>query len=231
MNCLRIKMNAVIVFAKYPHPGKVKTRLGRTLSPEFAAEFYKLVAEHTFDVCLSLPVNEYDLHLFYTGSSDEGLLRSWVTGRFHFRLQAGEDLGEKMKDAFRALFNNSYKKVIIIGTDCPEIDADLVVKSFEKLAQNNIVVGPSPDGGYYLLGMDKFYPFLFDEIQWSSGQVFSETIVKARRENLSWSVLPELIDIDTKEDLSKWLKVSGRNSKMIELIDHFGIRKTLKIRG
>ncbi len=216
-------MNAVIVFAKYPEPGKVKTRLSRTLSPEFAAEFYKLMAEHTFDVCRSLPVNEYDLHLFYTGNAEE-LVRNWVTGRFHFHLQNGENLGEKMKGAFRGLFNAGYKKVIIIGTDCPEIDANLAVKSFEKLEKNNIVVGPSNDGGYYLLGMDKFYPFLFDEIEWSKEQVLSDTIKMAGKENLSRFMLPELIDIDTEEDLKEWLLVSENNNKMTELIDRYGIR-------
>ncbi len=219
-------MNAVIVFAKYPVQGKVKTRLGLTLSPEFAADFYKLMAEHTFEVCLALPENDYDLHLFYTGDAEEGPIRNWVNGRFHLHLQKGKDLGERMKNSFRILFNDGYQKVIITGTDCPEIDTALIVKSFENLAMNNIVLGPSNDGGYYLLGMDKFYPYLFDDIKWSSEQVLSETIMKAGRENLSRFILPELIDIDTEEDLRKWLQASGNNNKMTELIERNGISRS-----
>jgi rSAM/selenodomain-associated transferase 1 len=217
-------MNAVIVFARYPRQGRVKTRLSNTLTSEFATGFYKLMAEHSFDICLSLPQEEHDLHFFYDNVNDLESVKNWVDNRFSLHLQVGMNLGDKMKDAFRVIFKNRYEKVIIIGTDCPEITVNLLLKSFEELSYKNIAAGPSIDGGYYLLGMDKFYPFLFDEIEWSSNTVFAETIKRVTENKLSMFILPELIDIDTEEDLKKWLSKSPPENAMTEFIDLYGLR-------
>jgi hypothetical protein len=198
-------MNAVIVFARYPENGKVKTRLGKTLGNEFAVGLYELMAGHIFKVCRALPKEEYDIHLFYDDKDNSSLIKKWAPSYFTFYLQSGNDLGERMKSAFQILFNKCYKKVIIIGTDCPQINVNLIVKAFNELSQNDLVIGPSNDGGYYLLGMNDFHPFLFDDIRWSSDEVFRKTEQKAIEKGLSLSFMPELIDIDTEDDLKNWL--------------------------
>lgn len=198
-------MNAVIVFARYPENGKVKTRLGKTLGNDFAARLYELMAGHIFKVCHSLPKEEYDIHLFYENKDKSSSFEKWAPSDFAFTLQTGNDLGERMRNAFQILFNKRYKKVIIIGTDCPQINVNLIVKAFDELSQNDLVIGPSNDGGYYLLGMNDFHSFLFDDIRWSSDEVFRKTERKAVEKGLRLSVMPELIDIDTEDDLKNWL--------------------------
>jgi uncharacterized protein len=217
-------MNAVIVFTKYPRNGNVKTRLGKTLGNYFAAEFFKLMAEHIFEVCLSLPEKDYSLFLFFSEQEEKEPVNNWVDNRFSLQLQEGRDLGERMKSAFRFLFKNLYKKVIIIGTDCPEMNSEILLKSFNELSGKNVVIGPSTDGGYYLLGMDSFYPFLFDKIEWSSSKVFKESIKRVEKNKLSFELMPELIDVDTEEDMRKWFSKSNKENKMTKFIDGFDLR-------
>ena len=200
-------MNSVIVFARYPEAGKVKTRLSKTMGTEFAAGFYRQMAENIFNICVALPRSINDLHLYYYNENDTERIKNWVPPEFSLHLQEGADLGEKMKNAFDLMFKNRYKKVIIIGTDCPGINRNIILKSFTKLSQYNVVTGPSNDGGYYLLGMNKFYPFLFDGIEWSSNQVLKRTIEIITQNKLKYFMLPRLIDIDTEEDLNKWMAV------------------------
>jgi rSAM/selenodomain-associated transferase 1 len=213
-------MKAVIVFARYPLHGKVKTRLGKTLGYEFATRFYKAMAEHTFNVCLSLP-EEYDLYLF----CDDAKIFSekWAGSRFSGNLQKGKDLGDKMKNSFKILFNKGYEKIIIIGTDCPDISPEILINSFKELSHNDITLGPSTDGGYYLLGMNMYHPFIFENIVWSSEHVFRSTVKKISDNRLSLYLLPELIDIDTEVDVRRWLSLTGQKNEMTELITLYGI--------
>jgi rSAM/selenodomain-associated transferase 1 len=217
-------MNAVIIFTKFPRKGIVKTRLGKTLGNKFAVDFSRLMAEHVFNVCLSLPENDYHLFLFHDNPNEKDSIKNWVDKRFSLQLQEGADLGEKMKNAFRFLFNKGYKKIVITGTDCPDIEADILLKAFAELSSGNAAIGPSTDGGYYLLGMDSFYPFLFDDIKWSSDTVFQETIKRLKENRIDYSFLPVLIDIDTEEDLKKWLMNSKKENEMTKLIDLYGLR-------
>lgn len=217
-------MNAVIIFVKYPAEGNVKTRLGKSLGVEFAVRFYKAMAEHTFQVCLSLPKEEYDIIVFYDKDDETEPVRDWIPGDFQIRLQKGSDLGDKMKNAFELVFEKSYKKVTIIGTDCPDLNTGILLKSFREVSKKNVMIGPSTDGGYYLLGMNRFYPFLFDDIEWSSTRVLTDTINKAKANNLSMFMLPELIDIDTEKDLEEWLSKTKKKNNMTELIDEYRIR-------
>ena len=129
-----------------------------------------------------------------------------------------------MKNAFKLVFEKRYKKVTIIGTDCPDLNAGILLKSFRELSKKNIMIGPSTDGGYYLLGMNGFYPFLFNGIEWSSTQVLTDTINKVKANNLSMFMLPELIDIDTEQDLKDWLSKAKKENNMTELINEYKIR-------
>lgn len=217
-------MDAVIIFTKYPQNGKVKTRLGKTMGNEFAAGLFKLMAENIFKICLSLPVEDFSLFLFYSEKNERNSVESWVDKRFSLQPQEGADLGERMKNAFRFVFKNRFNKVVIIGTDCPENNTGILLRAFNELLRKNVVIGPSTDGGYYLIGMDKFYPFLFDDIEWSSNSVFKETIKRIKQNKLTFHLLPELTDIDTEKDLRDWLSKSNKENEMTKFIDGFGLR-------
>lgn len=105
-------MNAVIIFAKYPMEGKVKTRLAKTLGSGFATNFYKTCAENTLKICLSLPSKNHSLYLFYADADEKIFFEKWVNKRFFLQLQKGKDLGERMKNAFQILLKTILKKLL-----------------------------------------------------------------------------------------------------------------------
>ena len=197
--------NAIIVFARFPTKGKVKTRLAKTLGGKFAKDFYKICAEHTFNEILKIHKNDTRKFIFYSDEKDREKIKKWTHSKFLLSPQKGKDLGEKMQNAFQTVFNNGVSKTLIIGTDLPEISSEIINRSFELLNNNDIVIGPATDGGYYLLGMKNVYKELFTNLPWSTDKLFENTIDIINKLNLSISYLPRLSDIDTEEDLKYWL--------------------------
>ena len=195
---------AIIIFARYPNKGKVKTRLAKEIGEESALEFYKSCAENTFAECKKLKSEKTLLYLFYSDVKDKTLVAKWAGFDFVFIPQTGTTLGEKMKNAFEEVFSNGAKKAVIIGTDVPDINSEIIKDSCDILNCADSVIGPSADGGYYLLGMKKTYNFLFDDIKWSTHSVFAETCNQIVKNKLTFFVLPKLIDIDTKDDFTIW---------------------------
>ncbi|MBM4066545.1 MAG: glycosyltransferase [Planctomycetes bacterium] len=245
--------NTLIVFLKYPEPGKVKTRLAKALGEEKACAVYKSLAENVIKNIFSKNPLTYDVHIFFTPADRETKIRDWLKPflqgnrgvKTQFSPQEGRNLGERMSNAFRQILQEKdYKKrtarrtvtatesplkkgdeggckknfqerkflhkTIIIGTDCPEIDATLIENAFDVLKEKDIVIGPCRDGGYYLLGMSRpvpvsfeqgFVPDLFIDIDWSTDRVFEQTMEKIQKNNLSCGILKTLVDIDTREDL------------------------------
>lgn len=184
---------ALIIFIKNPIAGKVKTRIARQVGDKKALSIYLSLLNHTRQVCASI---ELDKFLYYSDfiADDE-----WDNDSFKKRLQNGGDLGERMYNAF----NDSlamYDKVLIIGSDCPQITSEIIRQGFDKLNDAELVIGPSPDGGYYLLGLKADHPELFDQISWSSSEVFSQTLNRASVKGLRVALLPELSDVDYFED-------------------------------
>lgn len=207
--------NVLIIFLKYPEPGKVKTRLARVIGNEKACEVYTRLAEGILKNISSKKPGRYDLSIFYAPADKGNEIRSWLkpvlnddseTG-IQYIPQEGDDLGERMSNAFhRVLRAKEYTKAypcnaVIIGTDCPGIDIALIESAFGILHEKDVVIGPSEDGGYYLLGMSRFIPDLFKDIAWSTDRVFSQTIKRIQKNDLSCDLLKVLIDIDTPEDL------------------------------
>ena len=207
--------NNVIVFCKYPVEGKVKTRIANTMGNEFAVKLYKIFAEHTFQELLK--TDSVFPYLFFKGKEDRGKIEDWTGREFLLETQEGDDLGERMYNAFKKVIDRGSAKTIIVGTDIPDVSSDIIRKAFQALDNSDIVIGPSNDGGYYLLGMKKLYKGLFSGIEWSGNSVLSATLDKINSLNLSYSILPELIDIDTEDDLKKWLaKYSDENTYSIK---------------
>ena len=190
-----MKKEALIIFVRNPVLGKVKTRIAATIGDENALAIYKHLLQYTKQIASETGVTK---HIFYADELNQCDL--WDGNEKY--LQTGDDLGDRMKNAFNCVFAKGYGKVIIIGSDCFELTPAIIDSAFDYLDESEIVIGPAKDGGYYLLGMSTPHPYLFDNIQWSTNRVFNETLGIMRENNLSISLLPELNDIDEAKDIT-----------------------------
>lgn len=191
-----IQKKLVLIFIKNPEEGRVKTRLAESVGSEKALEVYHRLLEITKSI-----TDQLDCHrqVWYSRFIEDDDI--WEQGEYEKRLQSGDDLGDRMKEAFSQGFAGGAENVVIIGSDCTSLTKAIVERAFKALEKNELVVGPSQDGGYYLLGMSAFYPQLFDDKQWSTPDVLEQTLNQAENLGLPCTLLPELNDIDTVEDL------------------------------
>lgn len=202
--------DSLIIFLRHPKNGQVKTRLAKTTSKDFAIKFYKQCAEKIFHTTKEiLGINRL---AFYSNQSEKKEVVAWLGDEFLFIPQEGDDLGSRMKNAFNNAFNIGSEKVIIIGTDIPELSIVIIKDAFSALNKNDVVIGPSKDGGYYLLGLNKMHSELFDEIEYSTSLVLSETIARIKDLGLSYHLLPVLSDVDTEADLIDWINSNSHAS-------------------
>jgi uncharacterized protein len=195
---------ALIIFAKLPMPGEVKTRLGKEVGMAEASEIYREFAQHVFWIGDQLAATGTRIYLFYDAMAKEQDIRAWIKHLFVFATQSGESLGERMQRAFDKAFMEGADRSVIIGTDVPELETATVLNAFDRLDSHDVVIGPSTDGGYYLLGMNGPTKEIFNGIKWSTDSVYRETAKRLDSLSLSYSVLPELADIDTKEDYTRY---------------------------
>ena len=200
------KDTAVIVFTRFPVEGKVKTRLAKSMGNKFAVSFFRACAEHTFRQLLKAQKMGSDLFLFCPEENDIEQVMKWAGNNFNYYPQQGSDLGIKMYNAFNIVFKKGYKKVIIIGTDSPDVSVEIIQHAISVLDNYSVVVSPTNDGGYYLLGIKSKLIDLFSGIEWSTNSVLDSTIEKLNNFKVNYFMLDELIDIDTMEDLQCWLK-------------------------
>lgn len=192
---------AIILFTKNPELGKVKTRLAKTIGDEKALEIYKKLLDHTRNIVQNLNVDKF---VFYSESVLEN--DHWDNTLYQKKQQNGADLGLRMQNAFEELFNIGYDSVCIIGSDCYELNSETIEAAFNQLTKNDVVIGPTYDGGYYLLGMKKLQRKLFENKNWSTESVYSETISDLIKLELSYSALVKLTDIDEEKDLPRhWI--------------------------
>ena len=187
---------ALIVFAKNPVHGNVKTRLAADIGDDKAFEIYLKLLYRTYANTKNLACDKF---LFLSEKKDEDLFDE----NFIQYLQKGNDLGEKMKNAFCEILTLGYDRIIIIGTDCPELDGKILTVAFEKLSEYDFVLGPANDGGYYLFGLKSKSDYLFEDIEWSTEKVLQQTIDKMESQNRSFFLLKELTDIDNISDLDR----------------------------
>lgn len=193
--------NAIIFFIKQPVPGKVKTRLAKSIGDNQACNLYKCFIE---DILSVLKKSGYDILIYYTPGDAEKPIKKWL-GKNKYFVQSEGNLGERMKNAFQTSFNAGYEKVLIIGSDLINISKALFDDAFESLDENNAVIGPSDDGGYYLLGFNKkdFLKEFFLNIPWSTNKVYKKTEYIFAKFNYKVKILDEKIDIDNIDDLIK----------------------------
>ncbi|MBR6584447.1 MAG: TIGR04282 family arsenosugar biosynthesis glycosyltransferase [Firmicutes bacterium] len=191
--------NAVLIFTRVPLAGKTKTRLMPFLSGEECAVLHTKIIKKVYDVCCS---TEADIIVFYT-PEDEGSRLRKITGDKTIEMipQQGKDLGERMAEAFRYAFEKKYKKAVLIGTDIPEITREILGEAFSALENNQCVINPTADGGFYLLGMKDEYTDGWQIDQYGNSSVFEATVSKLEERGISTYVGTKLQDIDIREDL------------------------------
>ncbi len=201
---------SLIIFAKLPRPGEVKTRLGSTIGMEPAAGIYAEFAEHAFTLADNLGRRGVKTYLFYAPGASAGEVKAWVGRDFVFHEQQGDSLGERMLQAFAQTFQDGGDASVIIGTDVPELCVERIDSAYDALPTHDLVIGPSTDGGYYLLGMKAPVKNVFENVKWSTGGVFQTTMGLIRDAGFECHVLPEENDIDTREDYEAYLERKSR---------------------
>lgn len=187
----------VLVFQKNAILGQVKTRLAAGMGELPALEIYRHLIELTYSALEAVPVPVWTYFSdFIPESTRPTVEKSFV--------QQGQDLGERMANAFTRTFESGKDKVVLIGTDCPTLHRQDLLQAFDALNHFDLVLGPASDGGYYLIGMKNKAAYLFDGIAWSTSQVLSQTLDVASRHGLTFTLLRELDDIDTQEDWQRY---------------------------
>ncbi len=205
--------NVLLIFIRNPELGEVKTRLARTLGDVEALRIYHILLEKTCAAALGAAAER---HLYYTEAVAEQ--DHWPTDLFQKRLQSPGDLGARMEMGFRNAFAEGAEKVLIIGSDCPELSGEVLNAAFEQLDTVDFVVGPVPDGGYYLLGMRAMEASVFRNIEWSTDTVRAYTLEKIVALGKSYTLLPELVDIDEAEDWEEYLERLENNKNSTKKI-------------
>jgi rSAM/selenodomain-associated transferase 1 len=205
--------NRLIVFTRCPEPGRCKTRLIPALGAGGAVAIHEALVEHTMAWIGPAVNNGIAVEVRYTGENLERLrmLCRGAGSRVRFELQHGEDLGGRMANAIDTAIQERASKVAIIGTDCPELNLASVQAAFVQLDNRDLVLGPAADGGYYLIALRKSAVELFQNIPWGGPTVLQETLSRAQDLNMTFELLPMLVDIDRAEDLGSWTGTERRH--------------------
>ncbi len=193
-------MNHLVVFARWPEPGRVKTRLIPALTPEEACEVHRELVAEALLAAAAVSVGARVL-AWADAPADVPPLPG-----FTLRDQGPGDLGARLERAFTELMAKPGDRVVVMGTDCPDLRASQLEAAFEELVTHDLVLGPARDGGYYLIGLRRPIPRLFHGIPWGTHRVLAQTLERAG--GLRVSQLEALDDVDTPADLARW-RASG----------------------
>ncbi|MEA2114110.1 MAG: TIGR04282 family arsenosugar biosynthesis glycosyltransferase [Thermodesulfobacteriota bacterium] len=194
----------IILFTRFPQPGKVKTRMIDRLGPQGAARLHtKMTEQVIYKIKPALQTRNVQLQIYYCGGSQQEMA-DWLGRNRTLCIQRGSDLGQRMEHAFAQTIQQGAERILLIGSDCPDITADIIISGLKKLNSHDLVLGPAADGGYYLIGLRapaNKNTILFNSINWGTDQVLEQTLTQAGKGGLSYTLLPQLRDIDRPEDL------------------------------
>ncbi|MEJ1933908.1 TIGR04282 family arsenosugar biosynthesis glycosyltransferase [Nostoc sp. NIES-2111] len=214
LQSLAILPQHLIIFSRYPEPGKTKTRLIPALGAAGAANLQRQMTEYTLSQVKELQqVINVSSEVRFAGG-DIQLMQNWLGANLVYQPQGDGDLGLRMTRSLYNAFQAQATQVVIIGTDCPGLNCQILTQAFEQTYTVDLVLGPAVDGGYYLIGLRRFVPELFINIDWGSSQVLHQTVEIANKLNLSYHYLPQLADVDRPEDLPIWQQVWETEVKM-----------------
>lgn len=214
-----------LFFIKYPEPGGVKTRLAAKIGDKEATELYR---NFILDILIKLETSGIPFRICFLPEKKKGLLKAWLGNDHPYSPQKGKDLGERMKYAFVDAFSEDYKRVILIGSDYPDLPSSFLKDALVALHTHDAVLGPAVDGGYYLIGFrdNEFVPTIFEGIAWGTEQVYRATFSKLKDHKKHVYILPPWNDVDTLEDLRELITRSQgsnfSNSRTLSFISQMG---------
>jgi uncharacterized protein len=198
----------LIIFTRYPEPGKTKTRLIPALGAVGAADLHRQMTEHLLTkVRKFASTRAVAIQVCHDGGDVE-LMKQWLGPGILFQPQGSGDLGVRMERAFAAAFQSGCERVTVVGTDCPTITINILQTAFAALGDSDFVLGPATDGGYYLIGLRRPVPQLFQGVPWGTATVFEQTLRIADELGLRHTLLDPLADVDRPEDLWVWERES-----------------------
>ena len=186
------------IFVKNLIPGTVKTRLAKDLGIDVAIEIYKELVRITAEATNNLKIDKCVYYSEYIESNDQ-----FDDAKYQKHIQEGKDLGQRMQNCFYDAFELNFDKIILIGSDTPDITDQIISQGFAELDKHDIIIGPAHDGGFYLIGMKEPHENLLNKRTYGHEQVLNELLNEIENRNLSVFKLPTLIDIDVKDDLKK----------------------------
>jgi uncharacterized protein len=212
LKLLEIQKQHLVIFTRYPEPGKTKTRLIPALGSVGAANLQQQMTEHTIWQTQELQrVNGISVEVRFAGGNLQ-VMQDWLGLELLYQSQGEGDLGARMERSLVDAFQNSAEHVIIIGTDCPELTSSILATAFAKLQTVDLVLGPAIDGGYYLIGLRRLIPELFTNIDWGTSQVLQQTVAIAQELGVSHTYLPALAASSSAKSRAR-RKPQGRSLK------------------
>ena len=188
------------MFTRSPEVGKVKTRLSETLGTEVVLEIYKAFGR---DVIETVKKHTDHIRISYYPMGTVGEVREWLGEGFNYLPQKGKNLGDRMRNAFTGAFSDGFCRVVLLGTDIPDLPGSIIDEAFSKLSCHPSVIGPALDGGYYLIGFqqENFFPQAFDNMPWGTRHVLNKTLSVFKRVKQNIHILPSWQDTDDYVDL------------------------------
>lgn len=220
----RDSKNCVLFFVKYPVPGRVKTRLAEQIGQDVAADLYR---NFVTDILATLKSLDANIKIVFALGGSQDQFQQWLGKEYSYIPQVGQDLGQRLKNAFLQAFSDRFNRVVVIGSDSPDLPEKYLELAFHALDTNDVVIGPSSDGGYYLIGFTReaFLPEAFEQISWSSNKVFEKTINILKQYRPNSYLLPQWHDVDTLVDLKIFLQRNensafSKSATMCYLIKH-----------
>lgn len=199
-------LEALIIYSRYPEPGKTKTRMIPALGAEGAAQLQKEMSEHTVNLARQLQTERNIAIEVHFAGGNKSLMSDWLGEDLTYIPQVDGDLGNKMLTSFQKAFDRQYQRAVIIGIDCPDLSLNILNNAFDALVKKTLTIGVAEDGGYYLIGLNSIFPQLFGNIDWGTDKVLQQTKTIARKLNLDVEYLAVLSDVDRPKDLDIWLK-------------------------
>lgn len=199
----KLRRESLVLFTRYPQPGRVKTRLIPALGDAGAAQLHRRLTEHALDQARNLAgMRPVGVEVHYTGG-EVSQMRAWLGDDHRYVTQGRGDLGNRMDQAFSSAFDAGAATVVIMGSDCPDLSPAHLSRAFDALTSADLVLGPASDGGYYLIGLRRQVPQLFRDMPWGSDEVLARTTRLASWHGLRWTLLEELHDVDRPADLPR----------------------------
>jgi hypothetical protein len=197
----------LIIFARYPEAGFVKTRLAKSIGKKAAASIYRLFVELLLKRTDKMASERL---IFYAPANKRDEISSWLDKDSKLYPQRGDDLGQRMSNAFRFAFAEGTRKTVIVGTDIPLLSTEVILAAFKELENRQCVIGPSLDGGYYLLGLSHLDGRIFENIHWGTDRVLDQTLGVVKRLRLTYSLLEKHFDVDDIGDLLRLRRCLGK---------------------